>query len=90
VTSTRFIRKPLAHSLVDGEVVVMDTEADEYVCFGLTGSFIWHTLEKDSTLEEISAAVASNFQAPFEIVEQDCREFVESLLLRGYVSKVDS
>ena len=90
MTSTRFIRKPLAHSLVDGEVVVMDTEADEYVCFGITGSFIWQTLETEVSLEEIASALASKFEVPTETAKADCLEFINSLLLRGYVSQLDA
>lgn len=68
----------------------MDTEADEYVCFGITGSFIWNILEKPSTLEEISSEVAAAFEISLDTAQGDCQEFIQSLLARNYIAQTQA
>lgn len=76
---------------VGGETVLMDLASGTYFGLDPVGTRIWQLLEEDTRpLAEISASVASEYEAPAETVEQDLLKLAAKLVEHGLAEKVES
>lgn len=50
-----------------------------------TGSLLWKLLEHPTTLSELAAVVASEFEVDAEVADRDVREFVREMTSVGLV-----
>ena len=53
------------------------------------GEFIWMGLTQGRTLDEISAALSTEFAVEMDVARADCQEFAEKLLAQGLVEEVE-
>lgn len=85
----RFIRsRAVASRVVAGETLLVPIRARvgdlaSIYSFNGTGSSIWQLLETPRTVDELVAAVASEYDAEQERVEKDVREFLSEMLSVG-------
>jgi hypothetical protein len=65
--------------LDDGQSVLLDLQTHAYYGLNRTGTRIWQLMSEGSTLAEISARLADEFEASPQELENAVREFVREL-----------
>ncbi|TMJ12049.1 MAG: PqqD family protein [Alphaproteobacteria bacterium] len=76
----------LIEAEVDGEIVALHVETGTCYGFNLPATRIWALLERPMTVEELSAALAEEFEGDAGEIERDVRDLVEDLRKDGLVS----
>jgi len=80
-TDTLMIRddSPITTDM-DGEVIMMSLERNNYYGLGETGSRIWALLETPRTLEQLCATLSQEYQVNPSTCAEDIRPFLQQLL----------
>lgn len=87
--STRFRRSPeTAWRLFADEAVVITNADQKMHVFNGAATRLWEECESRS-FGELVELLRSEFDGPPEIIEQDAREFLEELLARGMIERVN-
>lgn len=73
-----YIVVPTGNNIVDFAVAVSLNE---------TGAFLWHQLEQEKTVDELSEALAAEYGVSAGDVAQDVVEFVELLKTHNFLSE---
>jgi hypothetical protein len=71
---------------IEGLAVVVVPERREVHQLDEVGSFVWSLLEKAKTLEELSEAVAVEFEVEPARAREDLVPFLDSLQARGLLT----
>ena len=53
-----------------------------------TGSFIWDCLEKEITMEELTAALTDQYDVTADVAQRDAADFIETLKGVGAIENV--
>ncbi|MEA2047019.1 MAG: PqqD family protein [Campylobacterota bacterium] len=70
---------------VDGEMVLLDMESENYFGLDEVGTTIWQAIEEYGNLEEILRALLEQYDVEVEVLENDLSDFVENLQKSGLV-----
>lgn len=73
-----YIVVPTGNNIVDFAVAVSLNE---------TGAYLWHQLEEEKTLDELSRALADEYGVSVDEVAQDVVEFVELLKTHNFLAE---
>jgi len=76
LASFRIRETGLLIRVVDGEVLVLDTDADRIHQLNASASFIWRQLANSASAEEIAERLAKEF----DVVEDQCQTDVAEIL----------
>ncbi|WP_077623676.1 PqqD family protein [Sediminibacillus massiliensis] len=68
---------------LDGEWLVMNTDAYTVTTLNEVGSFCWDLLQEQQTLSEIVDAVKNKYAVQGEDVQHDVKSFVSNLIKCG-------
>ncbi|MDD5546645.1 MAG: PqqD family protein [Candidatus Omnitrophica bacterium] len=74
-----------ASRIIDGEAVIVLLDKQETIVLSDVGSRIWEIMDGKRNIDEISAAVISEFDATHEEALKDITEFIEDMVQRGAV-----
>jgi hypothetical protein len=75
---------------VDGEVLVLDTEADRIHQLNASASFIWRQLANGASAEEISEHLANEFDVVEHQAQRDVAEILGQFVELGIATTEDS
>lgn len=75
---------------VDGDVVMMSVEKGEYYGLDAIGSRIWALFEQPTSLNDAVDVLLGEFEVDRATCEQDVISFVEQLLDKGLLRRVDA
>ena len=70
---------------VDGEMVLLDMESENYFGLDEVGTAIWQAMQKYGTLQEVLNAMLEQYDVEEEVLEKDLSDFVEKLVESGLV-----
>jgi hypothetical protein len=70
---------------VDGEMVLLDMESENYFGLDEVGTAIWQEMQEKETLQEVFEALLEQYEVEAEVLERDLSDFVEKLLDSGLV-----
>ncbi len=70
---------------VDGEMVLLDMESENYFGLDEVGTAIWQAMQEYGTLQEVFNAMLEQYDVEKEVLEKDLSDFVEKLLESGLV-----
>ena len=70
---------------VDGEMVLLDMESENYFGLDEVGTAIWQEMQEKETLKEVFEALLEQYEVEEEVLEKDLSDFVEKLLDSGLV-----
>ena len=70
---------------VDGEMVLLDMESENYFGLDEVGTAIWQAMQEKETLQEVLEALLEQYDVEAEILERDLSDFVTKLLESGLV-----
>jgi hypothetical protein len=79
------IKEKLASREVDGELYIVDIEAEKLHSLNPAGAVIWECLKKGFSPEKTAERVTAEFDVPLKEALEDIKEFVKTLKLRGLV-----
>ena len=75
---------------VDGEMVLLDMESENYFGLDEVGTAIWQAMQEKETLQEVFEALLEQYEVEAEVLEKDLSDFVEKLLESGLVEVKES
>jgi ornithine carbamoyltransferase len=70
---------------VDGEMVLLDMESENYFGLDEVGTAIWQAMQEYETLQEVLNALLEQYDVEAEVLEKDLSDFVDKLLESGLV-----
>ena len=70
---------------VDGEMVLLDMESENYFGLDEVGTAIWQAMQEKETLQEVLEALLEQYDVEAEVLERDLSDFVTKLLESGLV-----
>lgn len=70
---------------VDGEMVLLDMESENYFGLDEVGTSIWQVMQEKETLKEVFDALLEQYEVEAEVLERDLSDFVGKLLESGLV-----
>lgn len=71
---------------VDGEMVLMDMESEEYFGLDAIGAVFWQVLQEAGTLEKALEHLLDRYDTEEAVLKKDLIEFVEKLKTNGLAS----
>jgi ornithine carbamoyltransferase len=70
---------------VDGEMVLLDMESENYFGLDEVGTAIWQAMQEKETLKEVLEVLLEQYEVEVEVLERDLSDFVAKLLESGLV-----
>lgn len=70
---------------VDGEMVLLDMESENYFGLDEVGTAIWQAMQERESLQEVFEVLMEQYEVEAEVLQNDLSEFVEKLLESGLV-----
>ena len=70
---------------VDGEMVLLDMESENYFGLDEVGTSIWQAMQENETLQEVFEALLEQYEVEEEMLENDLLVFVGKLVESGLV-----
>ena len=70
---------------VDGEMVLLDMESENYFGLDEVGTAIWLAMQEKETLKEVFDVLLEQYEVEAEMLENDLSDFVGKLVESGLV-----
>ena len=70
---------------VDGEMVLLDMESENYFGLDEVGTAIWQAMQEKESLQKVLEVLLELYDVEAEILERDLSDFVNKLLESGLV-----
>ena len=70
---------------VDGEMVLLDMESENYFGLDEVGTDIWQAMQEKETLKEVLEVLLEQYEVETEVLERDLSDFVGKLVESGLV-----
>ena len=70
---------------VDGEMVLLDMESENYFGLDEVGTAIWQAMQEKETLKEVFDLLLEQYEVEAEVLENDLSDFVGKLVESGLV-----
>lgn len=65
---------------VNGEIVILDLNSEEYFGLNELGSRIWKLLEEEKSVQEVIDQLEQEYDAPGKVITQDLNTLLDTLL----------
>ena len=76
---------------VDGEMVLLDMNSENYFGLDEVGSSIWQAIEAENgVLERVLPILLDEYEVEEDVLKRDLLDFVEKLVESGLVQVVDT
>ena len=75
-----------AWRLVDGDVLGLDLQTEEYFVIKGSGVALWSRMADGATDEELAGLLSERYDLPLERARTDVAAFVDTLRRRGFVA----
>ena len=75
---------------VDGEMVLLDMESENYFGLDEVGTSIWQAMQEYGTLQEVLNALLEQYDVEAEVLENDLSDFVGKLVESSLVEVVEN
>lgn len=75
---------------VDGEMVLLDMESENYFGLDEVGTSIWQAMQEYGTLQEVFNAMLEQYDVEEKVLKKDLIDFVEKLAESGLVEVEES
>ena len=77
--------QPFQETDADGELILLDFTQERFYGLNEVAAAIWHGISRGETPEQITAALAIEFDASAETIGADVLQIVESFVQKGWV-----
>ena len=68
---------------VDGEMVLLDMESENYFGLDEVGTAIWQAMQEDGLLQNVLETLLEQYDVEEEVLKKDLSDFVEKLVESG-------
>lgn len=68
---------------VDGEMVLLDMNSENYFGLDVVGTDIWNAMQENETLDEVFKVLLMQYDVEDEVLKKDLITFVEKLKENG-------
>ncbi len=75
---------------VDGEMVLLDMESENYFGLDEVGTAIWQAMQEKETLKDVFDLLFEQYEVEAEMLENDLFDFVGKLVESGLVKVEES
>ncbi len=75
---------------VDGEMVLLDMESENYFGLDEVGTAIWQAMQEKETLKDVFDLLSEQYEVEAEMLENDLFDFVGKLVESGLVKVEES
>lgn len=75
---------------VEGEVLIVSSERNSLTVLNDTAARVWELLDTNRTEEELAKALCDEFEVDFPSARRDVTVFVDDLLTRGLLRRIES
>ena len=75
---------------VDGEMVLLDMESENYFGLDEVGTAIWQAMQEHGNLQEVFNTLLEQYDVEAEVLEKDLSDFVGKLLESGLVEVTEN
>jgi len=75
---------------VDGEMVLLDMESENYFGLDEVGTSIWQAMQDKETLKEVFEVLLEQYEVESEVLENDLSSFIGKLVESGLVKVEES
>ena len=75
---------------VDGEMVLLDMESENYFGLDEVGTAIWQAMQEKETLKEVFEVLLDQYEVEADMLENDLSDFVSKLVESGLVKVEES
>jgi len=79
--------KELEWRALEGEIVVLDATASQYLSMNKTGAVLWSALAEGATREELVAKLVETFDVDTATAARDLDAFLEALEAKGLLAR---
>ena len=73
---------------VDGEMVLLDMNSENYFGLDEVGTAIWQAMQEKEKLQEVFEVLLSQYEVEEEVLKKDLMSFVEKLQESGLIEVV--
>jgi hypothetical protein len=70
---------------IDDATYVLDAETSELHAFNEVGGRIWDLIDGERTLQDVTAAIADEYEVEPAVAQADVLEFIQTLQEKGLV-----
>lgn len=70
---------------VDGEMVLLDMESENYFGLDEVGTSIWQAMQEKETLQEVLEVLLEQYEVETAVLERDLSDFVGKLFESGLI-----
>jgi len=74
---------------VDGEMVLLDMNSENYFGLDAVGTDIWQTMQEKETLQNVLEALLEQYDVEEEVLKNDLLAFVQRLKESGLIGVVE-
>lgn len=85
-TTRRLDPASTAWRLVDGDVLGLDLQTEEYFVIKGSGVALWHRMADGATDEELAGVLTERYDLPLERARTDVAAFLDTLRKRGFAA----
>lgn len=78
-------RADVLSTMVDGCVVLLDSDRQVFVGFDDIGTLIWQEVEKPTSVANLCATLSTHFDAERPVIEKDVFKFLDQLLAQKLI-----
>jgi ornithine carbamoyltransferase len=75
---------------VDGEMVLLDMNSENYFGLDGVGTDIWQAIQENNSLEDVFTALLTQYEVEEEVLKKDLLAFVEKLQESGLIKVEES
>ena len=80
------INKSVLWKKVDGEVVMVDPDKDDYSYLNSTASDVWALIDKGIGSDEIIETLAGLYDTDIKTIKADITKLLKELVREGYIT----
>ncbi len=85
LTDNIFRRTDVLSTTVDGSVVLLDSEHQNFVGFDDIGTYIWQAIESPVLVSDLCAKLSERYAADRTVIEGDVMQFLDRLLQQNLI-----
>ncbi|MFC2061725.1 PqqD family protein [Elusimicrobiota bacterium] len=82
------IKEDILWKIVDGEVVMVSTEKEQYSYLNPTGTEIWKMINDEYTKDEMAKEIKIKYETSGQKLNKDIDEIIEKLLEQGLIEEI--
>ena len=71
---------------VDGEMVLLDMESENYFGLDEVGTSIWETMQEEADLDKVFSTLLAQYEVPEDVLKSDLVNFVKKLEESGLIT----